>query len=73
MITKAHLVLKDEDEFSITVTATVGDWKALCRQIDKMNDGRAGVAWPLSNITHQIREVFDALGKTYMAVNEGKP
>lgn len=70
MKTKAALQPNEELEFSITVTATVADWKSLLRQFEKMNEKSIWYAWPLSTFVDQINQVMVRLNKVYHAESE---
>lgn len=67
MKTKAALQPNNDLEFTISITAPVGDWKALQRQIEKLNANSAWHGWPLSTIVAQINNVMDRLDKVYHA------
>ncbi len=73
MKTKAALQPNKDLEFSITVTATVGDWEAMLRQFEKLNEKSSWFAWPISTFVSQINEVMDRLNKTYHTAKADPP
>lgn len=60
----AKLKPNEEQEFSITLTASVSDWRALIRQMDAIKNG-AWYAWPASTLVSAIQGVISDLDKTY--------
>lgn len=67
MKAKAQLKSYEELEFAITLTGTVSDWRALKRQLDKLNDKALFYAWPLSGLTSAVDSVLVQLDKTHEA------
>lgn len=65
MNVKASLQSYEEVEFSITMTAPVEDWRALVRQIEKLNGSSRLCAWPLSGVLNCIQSTLSDLDRTH--------
>lgn len=67
MNVKAQLSSYEGLDFSITLTAPVGDWRAALKQAQRLKDG-PWIAWPLSGFIHSIESMLDDLDKTHSDV-----
>lgn len=60
----AKLKPNEDQEFSITLTAAVSDWRALIRQMAPIKSS-SWFAWPGSVLMSTIEGVISDLDKTY--------
>ena len=68
MQAKAKLSSYEDVEFSITLTAPVTDWRAMNRQLEKLQTDAGGspfFAWPLSSLVSSIKETLAKLDRTH--------
>ena len=65
MQVKAQLKSYEDLEFSLAISAPVGDWRALLRQLEKMKGDSFSYGWPVGGIVGCVRSMLDNLDKTH--------
>jgi len=84
MKVKAGLKSYEELDFSITIDASVSDWRALLALLEKMNKTSGNhthvwpssgsmYAWPLGGIVDSVRKMLENLDKTHEDVISEAP
>ncbi len=68
MHAKASLSSYEKVSFSITLSASVEDWRAALKQLQGLKGSCGYISWPLSGFDDAIRKVLGDLDKTHVAL-----